>query len=175
MKSALFEKIGLGNLDIGIILIAITVVIIILLILLILSMLKINRLTAKYNFFMKGKEAKSLESEIMKLFEDNRRMKDDIGKNIKDIKSLYKQIRTTYQKMGLIKYDAFSQMGGKLSFCLALLDEDNDGFLINSVHGTDSSYSYIKRIVSGQSNMDMTNEEKAALNKAVQGENDEAL
>ena len=175
MKSALFEKIGLGNLDIGIILIAITVVIIILLILLILSMLKINRLTAKYNFFMKGKEAKSLESEIMKLFEDNRRMKDDIGKNIKDIRSLYKQIRTTYQKMGLIKYDAFSQMGGKLSFCLALLDEDNDGFLINSVHGTDSSYSYIKRIVSGQSNMDMTNEEKAALNKAVQGENDEAL
>ena len=175
MKSALFEKIGLGNLDIGIILIAITVVIIILLILLILSMLKINRLTAKYNFFMKGKEAKSLESEIMKLFEDNRRMKDDIGKNIKDIKSLYKQIRTTYQKMGLIKYDAFSQMGGKLSFCLALLDEDNDGFLINSIHGTDSSYSYIKRIVSGQSNMDMTNEEKAALNKAVQGENDEAL
>ena len=111
----------------------------------------------------------------MKLFEDNRRMKDDIGKNIKDIKSLNKQIRTTYQKMGLIKYDAFSQMGGKLSFCLALLDEDNDGFLINSVHGTDSSYSYIKRIVSGQSNMDMTNEEKAALNKAVQGENDEAL
>ena len=175
MKSALFEKIGLGNLDIGIILIAITVVIIILLILLILSMLKISRLTAKYNFFMKGKEAKSLESEIMKLFEDNRRMKDDIGKNIKDIKSLNKQIRTTYQKMGLIKYDAFSQMGGKLSFCLALLDEDNDGFLINSVHGTDSSYSYIKRIVSGQSNMDMTNEEKAALNKAVQGENDEAL
>lgn len=175
MKSALFEKIGLGNLDIGIILIAITVVIIILLILLILSMLKINRLTAKYNFFMKGKEAKSLESEIMKLFEDNRRMKDDIGKNIKDIRSLYKQIRTTYQKMGLIKYDAFSQMGGKLSFCLALLDEDNDGFLVNSVHGTDSSYSYIKRIVSGQSNMDLTNEEKAALNKAVQGENDEAL
>ncbi|MCR4851735.1 MAG: DUF4446 family protein [Lachnospiraceae bacterium] len=175
MKSALFEKIGLGNLDIGIILIAITVVIIILLILLILSMLKISRLTAKYNFFMKGKEAKSLESEIMKLFEDNRRMKDDIGKNIKDIRSLYKQIRTTYQKMGLIKYDAFSQMGGKLSFCLALLDEDNDGFLINSVHGTDSSYSYIKRIVSGQSNMDLTNEEKAALNKAVLGENDEAL
>lgn len=175
MKSALFEKMGLANLDIGIVLIIITVVILILLILLISSMVKISRLTARYNFFMKGREAQSLEDEIMKMFEDNRRMKDDIGRNIKDIRALYKQIRTTYQKMGLVKYDAFSQMGGKLSFCLALLDEDNDGFLINSVHGTDSSYSYIKRIVSGESNMDLTNEEKAALNKAVSGENDEAL
>ena len=174
MKSALLEKIGLANLDIGIVLIAITVVILILLVLLIVNMVKLKKLTEKYNFFMRGKEAKSLESEIMDLFEDNRHMKDDIGKNIKDIRTIYKKLHTTYQKMGMVKYDAFSQMGGKLSFCLALMDEDNDGFLINSVHGTDSSYSYIKRIESGNCKMDLTNEEKAALNKAISGEANEA-
>ncbi|MCR4989542.1 MAG: DUF4446 family protein [Lachnospiraceae bacterium] len=174
MRSALFEKLGLANLDLGIILILITVVIIVLLILLISTMTKLSRMTKKYYFFMRGKEAKSLESEIMKLFEDNRQMKEEIARNTKDIRSIYKQLRLTYQKMGLVKYDAFSQMGGKLSFCLALLDQDNNGFLINSVHGTDSSYSYIKRIESGSCRMDLTNEEKAALTKAVQGELNEA-
>ena len=43
-------------------------------------------------------------------------------------------MESAYQKMGLVKYDAFNQMGGQLSFSLALLDENNNGFIINSVH-----------------------------------------
>ena len=83
---------------------------------------------------MTGKNAKSLENEIIALFEDNKFIKSSIDKNKKDIRTLYKNMESTFQKIGIIKYDAFNQMGGKLSFCLALLDENNNGFILNSVH-----------------------------------------
>ena len=59
-------------------------------------------------------------------------------------------METAYQKMGLVKYDAFRQMGGQLSFSLALLNENNDGFIINSVHSTDGCYSYTKEVIAGE-------------------------
>ena len=47
---------------------------------------------------------------------------------------LSQNMKYTYQKMGLIKYDAFHEMGGKLSFSLAMLDVRNNGFIINAMH-----------------------------------------
>lgn len=76
---------------------------------------------------------------------------------------LYKNMESAYQKMGLVKYDAFSQMGGQLSFCLALLDENNNGFIINSVHSTEGCYSYTKEIKNGQSDISLGKEEAEAM------------
>lgn len=174
MGSELFTKIGLGKLDLGILFIIITVVIIVLIVLLINTMLKLSRLTSKYNAFMKGRSAKSMESEIMELFSDNSLMKQDIEQNKKDIRKIYRKLEITFQKMGLVKYDAFDQMGGKLSFCLTLLDECDNGFIMNSVHSTDSSYAYIKRIEEGNCKLDLTNEEQVALQKALAGQKYEA-
>ena len=174
MNNSLLNKLGLGNLDIGIVLIAMAVLIIVLFILLITTMTKQKRLIKKYKFFMKGREAESLEEEIMALFEDNTAMKADIAQNKKDIRAIKRQLSTAYQKFSLIKYDAFDQMGGKLSFVLVLLDEHNNGFLLNSQHTTDSCYSYTKKIEFGECKMDLSNEEKAALNKAIAGDSDEA-
>lgn len=174
MNSSILNSIGLGNLDIGLVIIILLAVIVVLVVITIINLMNINKLKKKYAFFMKGRNAKSLENEIFKMFEENEKIKSDIEKDQRNIKALNKQIHTTFQKMGLVKYDAFDQMGGKLSFCLALLDEDDNGFLLNSVHSTDSSYSYIKRIEKGQCNMDLGNEEQAALTRAKQGEMNEA-
>ena len=170
MNNNLLSSIGLGNIDMGIVLIVITVVIIVLLVLLINTRLKLSRLTEKYNFFMKGRAPQNLETEIMELFNDNSAMKQDIEKNKSDVRTLYRKAEGSYQKMGLVKYDAFDQMGGKLSFCLCLLDEDNSGFLMNSVHSTESSYCYIKRITAGSCKQDLTNEEQVALQRAIAGQ-----
>ena len=59
-------------------------------------------------------------------------------------------MESTFQKVGIIKYDAFNQMGGKLSFSLALLNENDDGFILNSVHSSDGCYSYTKIIKNGK-------------------------
>lgn len=174
MGSKLFTSMGLENLDLGIVILILALIIIILFVLLIMNMLKISRLTAKYNSFMKGKSAKSLENEIVRMFSENEKMRKDIDEDKKNIRALMRQIQKTYQKMGLIKYDAFDQMGGKLSFCLALLDENANGFVMNSVHSTDSSYCYIKKIENGSATLELSNEETVALNKALHGEKHEA-
>ena len=66
-------------------------------------------------------------------------------------------------KYGIVKYDAFEDMGGKLSFVLALLDKDNTGFLLNAIHSRENCFLYIKEIVNGESYIMLSDEEVEAL------------
>ena len=77
-------------------------------------------------------------------------------------------MKYTYQKMGLIKYDAFHEMGGKLSFSLAMLDVRNNGFIINAMHTREGCYTYIKEIVDGNSIIVLSEEEQEALKRAME-------
>ena len=74
--------------------------------------------------------------------------------------------RMTYQKMGMVKYDAFREMSGELSYALALLDQEENGFIINSVYANEGSYSYVKQIVKGECQINLSEEEEKALNQA---------
>ena len=58
-------------------------------------------------------------------------------------------------------------MGGKLSFALCMLDEENNGYLLNSVHSNNASYVYSKEIVDGSSAIELGEEESEALKKAL--------
>ena len=62
---------------------------------------------------------------------------------------------------------AWKMMGGQLSFSLALLDENNDGFIINSVHSSEGCYSYTKEIKNGTSSISLGEEEQQALDIAM--------
>lgn len=167
MNNSFLTNMGLGNLDIGIVLLVMAVIILILLVICIANICSMSKLKKRYQKFMSGKSAKSLENEIAALFEDNKFIKSSIEKNKKDIRSLYKNMESTFQKIGIIKYDAFNQMGGKLSFCLALLDENNNGFVLNSVHSAEGCYSYTKQIELGECKIDLGEEEKQALYMAM--------
>lgn len=167
MNNSFLNNLGLGSLDIGVVILVLCIIILILLVINITNICSINKLKKKYSKFMTGKNAKSLENEIIALFEDNKFIKSSIDKNKKDIRTLYKNMESTFQKIGIIKYDAFNQMGGKLSFCLALLDENNNGFILNSVHSAEGCYSYTKEIINGESSISLGEEEKQALLKAM--------
>lgn len=168
MSSEIFNSIGIGNIDVAYLFIAMLVLIFILFILIIVQMVKMKNLKKRYEKFMLGKEAESLEGEIVSLFQDIKTLKEIADTNRKEIKNLYKRMRFTYQKLGIVKYDAFQQMGGMLSFSLALLNEDNDGFIINSVHSSDGCYSYTKEISNGECVLALGEEEKQALEMAMQ-------
>ena len=154
MSSRLLESMGLGGLDIAYVLIGIMAFLLILLIIVMVQICKLSKLKKRYEKFMCGKEAKSLEKEI-------------VEKNKNDIRKLYKKLESAFQKFGLVKYDAFRQMGGQLSFSLALLDENNNGFLINSVHSTEGCYSYTKEIKQGECSISLSEEEVKALELAM--------
>lgn len=167
MNYDLLKSMGLGDLDITYIFIGMLALIFILLILVIVQMIRLGKLNKKYKKFMSGKNAGNLEKDIMGLYEDNKLIKVSLEKDKKDIRTLSKKLESAFQKVGIIKYDAFNQMGGQLSFCLALLDENNNGYLINSVHSSESCYSYIKEIKNGLCSIDLGDEEKKALDMAM--------
>ena len=167
MNYNLLDQLGLDNFDLTYLFIVSYCLILILMILIMVQTVRLNKLSKKYSKFMSGKTAKSLEKEIMGLYEDNKFVKTSVEKNRKDIQNLYRKLESAYQKVGIVKYDAFQQMGGKLSFSLALLNERNDGFILNSVHSSDGCYSYTKEIIGGECKISLGEEEESALKLAM--------
>lgn len=170
MQNTLLEQMGLGSLDAGYFFIGMIVMAVLLLVFMILSIVqicKVSKLKKRLDMFLLGQDGASLEQDIIQLFEDNQYLKNMTDRNKKDIRTLYKKAESSFQKMGLIKYDAFHQMGGQLSFCLALLNENNNGFIINSVHSTEGCYSYTKEIRNGECNIALGKEEAEALAIAI--------
>lgn len=161
------ESLDLDYLFIG--MIAMSVLVLLLIVLLIVQTVKMSKLKKRLDKFLVGKEGTSLEQDIVGIVEDNKFLKKITESNEKNIRQLYKRLESVYQKMGLVKYDAFSQMGGQISFCLALLDENDNGFLLNSVHSTEGCYFYTKEIRSGEcsnANIILSKEETEALDMA---------
>lgn len=116
---------------------------------------------------MSGKDAKTLEDTLIQRLDQVDSLLESNEENDSNIKVLSKNMQRTYQKMGLIKYDAFHEMGGKLSFSLAMLDMRNNGFIINAMHTREGCYTYIKEIIDGNSVIVLSEEEQEALKRAM--------
>ena len=168
MTSRFLEAVGLSGIDIGLVLLILLVITIVSIVLLIIFIVKEEKLRKRYQIFMRGREAKSLEESIQDLFTENQAIKERVSGNRQDIKAIYRQLSKAYQKVGLVKYDAYQQMGGMLSFALAMLDEDNNGFILNSVHSAEGCYIYSKDIKEGQCELELGKEEKEAMSIAMQ-------
>ena len=96
---------------------------------------------------------------------------DNLESNVEDIyhkiKAINGQLVTAYQKIGLVKYDAFKEIGGKLSFVLVLLTAENNGFILNSMHSSkEGCYTYAKEVVNGEAFVILSEEEQQALEEA---------
>ena len=167
VNSEILNYMGLGGLDVGYIFIGMLVLLLLLTVLVIIQMVSTSKLKKRYSKFMQGKDAKSLEMDIIGLYEDNKFIKTSVEKNKRDIRDLYKKLESTFQKIGIVRYDAFQEMGGRLSFILVLLDENDNGFVLNSVHSTEGCYSYTKEIKNGQCDITLGEEEKQALDIAM--------
>jgi hypothetical protein len=167
MTSEIFNYIGLDQIDPAIILISLLVLYITTFLLVIIQHIKLNKIKKAYEKFMRGKNVRSLENEIAGLFEDIDFLKKSFQKTDLDIKEMKQNLLIAYQKVGIVHYDAFREMGGKLSFSIALLNNNNDGYILNSVHSTEGCYTYTKEVVGGSSYITLGEEEKEALTKAI--------
>lgn len=170
MNFKLFESIGLAGFDLSILIIIMLILIIIGWVIAIIALVRYKNLNKKYQKFMGGNEAKSLESYITELISLNKENSEKIEDNKIEIQNLYKKQRLNFQKVGMIKYDALQEMGGNLSFVIALLDENNNGFIMNSVHNIHSNYCYAKEVKAGKCNINLSKEEEIALDKALKSE-----
>ena len=147
-------------------------VLLILFILVIINIVQMKKLKKNYRIFMSGKDAKTLEDTLIQRLDQVDSLLESNEENDRNIKVLSKNMQCTYLKMGLIKYDAFHEMGGKLSFSLAMLDMRNNGFIINAMHTREGCYTYIKEIIDGNSVIVLSEEEQEALKRAMNPNSD---
>lgn len=162
--STIFDSIGI---DPGIIIIALLAIVVILIGVMISNGMRLTRLERKYKMFMKGSDAQSLEKTFVRKFAQIDRLYEAKEDHEHTIKTLEQHFKVIFSKYGVEKYDAFDDVGGKLSFALALLDKDNSGIILNAVHSRDNCFLYLKEIVKGESYVMLSQEEVEALRKAV--------
>jgi hypothetical protein len=137
------------------------------LVLVIVMYVRYRKLWRSYDYFMRGKDAENLEGTIEALGEEIKDLRSEDRANKDAIRVLNKNQRASFQKFGIVKYNAFKGMGGNLSFAYALLDYTNSGFIINTVHSREGCYLYVKTVDCGQTEVLLGAEEKEALEQAL--------
>ncbi len=160
----------------GVVMFLLLLILIIILAVITVSMsVRLSRLTKKYQMFMRGRNGESMESVFSDKLRNIARI-DNRGENNKeDIETIKKHISTSLTHYGIVKYDAFNDVGGKMSFALAMIDDNNTGFILNTIHSRDNCFQYIKEIVNGESYILLSEEEMKALNIAVANKEEEQL
>ena len=148
------------------VIIGLAAVTVILFILYIVNIVQMAQLKKRYKIFMSGKNARNLEKTLIDRLDQIDTLIEANTVNERNIQKLFANMKFTFQKVGLVKYDAFHEMGGKLSFSLALLNETDDGFVMNAVHSREGCYTYVKDIIAGNSVIILSPEEKEALDIA---------
>ena len=169
MERSIFDAIGI---DPGIILIFVLGVLLIVLAYMIKISMKMSRFIKKYKMFMRGMDGASLERAFAARFNQMDLLEENSRNHMEEIRKIKEVQNITLNKVAIVKYDAFKEMGGKLSFALAMLDKENNGFVMNAIHSSDGCYTYVKEIVKGESYVVLGEEEKEALRQAVNSHNE---
>lgn len=129
--------------------------------------MKCNRLKRRYSVFIKGKDGKSLEGIMDEKFSELERISELVKQNEEKIRDITKKQRNNYQKKAIVKYDAFNEMQGNISYVLTMLDANDNGWIFDVMHSQEKCYTYLKEVVKGESYVELTEEEKECLEKAI--------
>ncbi len=164
MQDSILNRLGF---DPGILILGMMILMVFVLVYLASMSMKMSRFMKRYKLFMRGKDGVSLERAFESNFIEVDRIAEQSKNQAREIAQLRDQMNRTPVKTGIVKYDAFADVGGRMSFALAMLDMDNTGFVINAIHSKQGCYTYIKEIVKGESYIQLGEEEKEALRQAV--------
>ena len=128
---------------------------------------KLNRLAKKYKYFMNGEDGGSIELKLSTEVRGLREMVASSENMLHQQELLATMQLQSFQKVGLVRYDAFDDTGDKLSFSLTVLDGKNNGFILSSLAGHDTSRIYAKKVVNGQCREALSSEEAESINIAL--------
>jgi len=150
------------------VLLGMTVMILLALIIFISINIKLARMNKRYNTMMKGMEGVNLEQLLLNHIADVKETVNKVDRLSADCKTMEMKSKKAIQKFGVVRFNAFEDMGSDLSFAIALLDCQNDGMVVSSIYSRSESRMYAKPILSGASSYLLTDEEKQALNQAIE-------
>jgi hypothetical protein len=117
-----------------------------------------------FNFFKKRKKEPENLKEILDCF---KKLEKNFERILKEIENLKKESEFSLQKIGMVRFNPFSDIGGDQSFSIALLNGKNDGFVITSLYSKEGNRIYGKPIKNGKSEYPLSEEEKKAIERAM--------
>lgn len=144
------------------------IITIILLLLVITMMAKLSSLNKKYKKFLeKLGNGNNIEEDLETYMYRVEKVEKQNAEITNYVKTLDEDLTRCIQKVGIVRYNAFKDTGSDLSFTLALLDEHNDGVVLNGIYSREMSNIYAKPVKNGESSYTMSDEEKLAVQKAI--------
>ena len=148
------------------------VIITIILVLLVITMMaKLSSLNKKYKKFLeKLGNGNNIEEDLETYMYRVEKVEKQNAEIANYVKTLDEDLTRCIQKVGIVRYNAFKDTGSDLSFTLALLDEHNDGVVLNGIYSREMSNIYAKPVKNGESSYTMSEEEKLAVQKAMNSE-----
>lgn len=151
-------------------LIALSVIVILLVIGLVIVIIKFNKISKKYTEFMKKLgNGKNIEEDLENYMYRVERVEKQNAEILNYIKNVDNDLNKCIQKIGIVRYNAFQDTGSDLSFALALLDEKNNGVVLNGIYSREMSNIYAKPVENGKSKYTISEEENLAIEKAING------
>ena len=147
------------------------ILILLLLILYIVNNLKLNKIKNSYQEFMnKLGNGKNIQEDLEKYVQSV----ENVNIKNNELQEKYREISTKMegciQKVGIVRYTAYTNVGSDLSFTLALLDDNNNGVVLNGIYSTDMSNIYAKPVQNGKSTYKLSEQEEEAIKKAINNE-----
>jgi hypothetical protein len=131
---------------------------------------KIRKIKDRYNSLVRGMNGIDIEGLIIKTNGELMDIKRDLSLIDQNVSQIETKLSFAIQRIGFIRYNAFPDIGSELSFSIALLDQYQNGFVITSIFGRESSVSYAKPMKNGKSNIPLSAEELIAIDRAIKGE-----
>ena len=149
-------------------LVVMSVLVILLIIGFIIMIIKLSSINKKYKTFMKKLgNGENIEEDLENYIYRVERVEKENNQIKELINSLDSNMENCIQKIGMVRYNAFKDTGSNLSFALALLDENNNGVVFNGIYSREMSNIYAKPVEKGQSKYTVSEEEKEAIQMAV--------
>lgn len=141
---------------------------ILLLILYLCNMLKLKKINKNYKTFMKKIGNGNNIDEMLKNYINKVDAVSDKNEEIINYcKTIDNRISLCIKKVGMVRYSAFKDTGSDLSFALALLNDKNDGVILNGIYSREMSNIYAKQVIAGKCSNKLSEEERQALEIAI--------
>jgi len=132
------------------------------------AQLRLSRIQARYRVLWAGGE-KDVAAVLSDQSGEIARLRGDLERAREEVTAAAGDIEQSLRHVAVVRYDAFGDMGGRLSFSAAIVDDRGDGLVISSIHARGESRTYAKGIVEGDSEVTLSPEEQQALAAARTG------
>ncbi|HHV74538.1 MAG TPA: DUF4446 family protein [Thermoanaerobacterium sp.] len=131
---------------------------------------KYTKLKNKYKKLIKELEMGDVVDLLAKNISKNDEFNEKLEKFRKELSMIDNEMKASIKKVGIVRYNAFNDVGSDLSFSIALLDSDDNGIVISGIYGRNETATFAKPIVKAQSNYPLSAEEIQAIDKARKGQ-----